>query len=780
MVASCATGVVVLLIACLAGTPAWAQNRVRQNRDVFQDKTPRFKAKQLNSVLDGLGYRIADGIVLSPTIAIEGGHDSDPDELFNGRDTPYGLVDSGLTLTVLRPNFLTKASLTGSYVNYADLPRDDRWSAGASIDTTYQVRPGLAVSAGGAYNRDTIEFTEDENTTGYVQIDHVNGELQSFARGRVVEVRYLSQPPIPGTVPANVAPFLLNSALDARRDEVGVGALYGRSWFAAVYGELGAARADYFNQPNEAVVDRDAEDFYAIAGMRITFSPWLRADIGYRFNYRNLEDRLFSTYDTSYFDGSLIWVPRPDFSLQAEIDRKLTEPGAAFSRVADVTRFALSANWKPSYKSLLQVRLSDERIREVGDIFTFHERSLAAEYSYNLTNAIQLYAGVLAKRVSEDFTEQEYDRIRVGVGTRIRLGIDEAAPVTLSIKDGGPIENIEYPPLGIDAVAVSYGYSHLDLPATEMMTTVGGGFFDRVTGKITDHDGELDGYRVSAEINKFASHTFSTGLSADFSLDGFYSHYEGTDRSSCDFTAVSDCVFVNIVDPDPVNENNTGAFGRLAARTKREADYWGVALSADFGHETLGGSLKDSFPVRTPLPFKIGIAMRALQQNLDLFAIDVSVPDPVDYDEALDTYYWGAFIGLERSGEIAGGLTLTLDAHAGVYYARTDYDGHYISFVPIGGAVFQIENARLSLEDDSSALIAGLNIGLERDLGWGTIGIFAEGEYNSYVPRVAYNDNDNAGGTPFGLVGRNARTTIQRDDMVSYTLGGRLRIPLNR
>lgn len=764
------------------GSDAWAQTRVRENRSTFADKSSKFRGRKISTGLEGLGYEVGDGIIVSPTIAIEGGHDTNPDQLFNGVESSYGLVDGGLAIGVSGSNSATKATVRGSYVNYPDLQRDGRWDFGASFDTIYQVHPGLFVSGGASYQRDALELTEDQSKAGYAQVDYVTEELQSFVKARAIEVKYLTEVDIAKTVKPSIVPFLRNKRLNAMRRELTLGALYGRNRRIGVYGEVGIADADYFDQFDESVVDRDAEEYYAVVGARLTFSPWLRADIGYRFNHRDLEDPKISSYETSYFDGSLIWAPRPNFSISAEVDRKIGEPGSAFSRVADITRFALAMHYKPSSRSLLKVQLQDERIREIGDLFTFHERSVAAEYSYDVSRAVQLYAGVLAERVSEDALENDSERYRFGAGARVRLGVPDPVAVEHgSLKDDVVIDDVA----GVaihrrGGLAVSLGYSHLDLPKIRMMSRVGGGFFDEVIGRIVDHKGDVDGYRVDAKLNDFASHTFSNGLQTNFSLTSFYSHYDGEDKSSCSFTVDEDCAFTNIVDFDEEYENNTGPFGQFEVRTKRNVDYWGVGIEARLGQHGLGGSLKDSIPSFRELPIKLGIAMRALQQDVDLFAIDVSVPDPVDYDEALDTYYWGGYIGLEHTHEFAAGLSLTLDAHAGVYYARTNYNATYEAFVPIGGSAFIIERSKLEINDESSALIAGVNVGLEKDVGWATLGVFAQAEYDSHVPFVKYNDNDEAGGVPFGLKGKTIGTSLDDESMVSYTLGGRVSIPFYR
>ena len=641
------------------------------------------------------------------------------------------------------------------------------------MDTVYQVSPGIAVSGGAAYKRDTLRFTENDVTSGFVELSYSNEHVLSFIKGRVVEVKYLSEVNLPAGIPAATLPFLRNARLNAQRRDLTAGVLVGHQRVLSVYGEASAGTIDYFNPANEAQLDRDAKDYYAIAGLRITLAPSLVADIGYRYNHRDLDDRAVSSYTSGYFDGSLSWGLAPNLLLRAEVDRVIGEPSSSFGRLSDIRRYTASINFKPSLRSLLQLQFSEQRIRDVGATLTFRERSVAGEYSYTLSNAVELYAGVQALHEKEETSETKYNRFKVGVGTRVKLGVDGEF-LTRDLSDTRL-------PIAGTHIELSAGYSHLELPKMQMIRVVGGGFFDTVIGKVDDNDGDVNGMRYDVRWNNVTRLGIpGRMLAANINFKGFYANYHGTDKSACDFTATVNCAFVNIVDTNPYQENNTGPFGRLRSRTKRNVDYWGIAIEADLERGTMGGSLKDSYPVYTPSPFKFGLGMRALQQRNELFAIDISVPDPVDYQETLNTYYWGGFVGFEKEHDIGRGFTLSVDTHAGLYYARSDYDGKYVAFYPAGGVIILVDQGQQrQINDDSLAFIGGAKIAIDKDLGWGKFGVFAQGEYVSYAPRVKYNDSDEAGGAPFGIIGSNRGTSLGDDDMYSYTVGARLSVPLN-
>lgn len=757
----------IALAAQIASTDA---QTIRRNDDAFRS-TSKSKSRAIGRrPLGELGIVVGDGVVLMPSITIEGGHDGNPDQQFVEEDSTFGLAAAGLGIAIVRPYGATVLSVSGTGLRYGELTREDRWAGTVSGDTYYVINPNVSVSVGGFFRHDELDSSKDETASGFANLKYADAANEAFIKGRIIEVRYLNPDVFPSNVTPALFPFFRTSTFNAQRRELSIGALFGRNRVLALYGELGLADVDYINQANEAAFDRDADDYYAVFGIRVQFSPYLRGEFGYRFNRRDLEDPLISSVNNSYFDGRLVWAPSAHFNMTFEIDRTFGEPSSTFGRVADVTRYAVSADYRPSAAWLLSIYAHDRRSIEIGEVFRFRERRIAGKLTHHLNNKVDIYAAILGERYSDEFTQQEYDRLRVTLGTSIRF----ADVATKSIEGlGGLFGHGVSGPL-----KVWLGYTHLDLPETQMLTLVGGTFFDRVVGKITDHDGDLKGGRIDAELTGFASHDLWWGYQGVFNLGGFYAYADSTDHSACRFTNRVDCAYVNILDFDHTKENNTGAFGTLEARTKREVDYWGLSVSATLSSYN-SISLKDE-PDLLPTPFSIGIAMRALQQNVHLFAVDVAVPDPVDYDEGLDTYYWGAFVGYDRTFKLGHGLSVTLDADAGVYYAYSEYDGRYKAFIPIGNNVFLLEQARQTLSDDEIAFIGSLRVGVSKDVGWGTLGVFAQGEYLSYVPKVNYNDRDRAGGSPFGLVGgTNDGTSLGSDDMFTYTIGGSLKVPLN-
>ena len=179
-------------------------------------------------------------------------------------------------------------------------------------------------------------------------------------------------------------------------------------------------------------------------------------------------------------------------------------------------------------------------------------------------------------------------------------------------------------------------------------------------------------------------------------------------------------------------------------------------------------------------PIKLGLAVRGISETANLTSVDPMVSLPVTYKENLDTLYTGAFVGVEENSALGEGWMMSLDAKAGLYYANTEYRGSYngYSFLfPVG--YFQ-EASAVNSSLNRGSFIGTVRFDLKRQLPWGMVGAFAQGEYLSYVPRMVYNNNDQADGVLWGgIAGNQAGTRIASDGALNFTTGLNISIPVN-
>jgi hypothetical protein len=530
------------------------------------------------------------------------------------------------------------------------------------------------------------------------------------------------------------------------------------------------ANVNYTDQTDEAMIDRDADDYWGVAGLRITFSPWLRADVGLRGNRRDLEDPTIASVTTTGFDGALTWAPTAWFQLKLTAERYLGEPSAALSRVADTHEYAAQLQYMPIARATLSMRAAYREYDEIGSGLTFEEHTIVSDLSYDLTQGVQLYLAALYERTAIEQTEAEYERFRIGAGTRVRFNAHTFDPINAFGFDGlerqGQIE-------------VGVGYSAFFLPEFRF-TKRTDSFVTQTVGEITDHDGDVDGIKIDLMHRDFASYVFPDGTPAKFSLKGFYGHYRSTDRSSCAVDLAPgglDCLYFNIVDPG-AGDSNTGPFGNFSTRTERSLHYWGTAIEGRFDEDAVS-YFRDPFSIVDLSAIRFGLGFRALQQKTELFAVDTTVPDPVDYDEDLDTYYYGAYVGYDRRFDFGRGLSFGFAAQGGLYYADTDYEANYRAFIPVGVNTFVTDWGRLNLQRSDVAFIGSATLDLTQQFSWGSVGLFGEIEYLSRTPRMRYRDQELDGGFPFDIIGPNAVTSIDMGSAWNYTIGSRVTVPFD-
>ena len=161
-------------------------------------------------------------------------------------------------------------------------------------------------------------------------------------------------------------------------------------------------------------------------------------------------------------------------------------------------------------------------------------------------------------------------------------------------------------------------------------------------------------------------------------------------------------------------------------------------------------------------------------------SVDPFVGAPAKYKENLDAFYYGGYLGFEQVADLGGGWSLKGDATAGLYYTRVNYEGKYSGYTLVIPGGYYMENGEATAAMDRGSFIGTLRIDLKRQLGWGELGVFGQGEYLSYVPRVAYNNNDEASSYLLGgIVGTQNGTKLSGAEAINLSTGINITVPVN-
>ena len=234
--------------------------------------------------------------------------------------------------------------------------------------------------------------------------NHVEQNLNSEARG---------------TLDQDVFNISKSAAFDYSRTEAKVSliAFTKSSWLQPfVIGDL--ADISYFNQSTGASIDRNADEHYGIAGVRLKFDESFRIDVGARHNMRDFEDTTFDKFDSTWFDVNVYWQPTEAFKVTAIAERFIDEPSSSFGLADDVRTTGLTVDWKfmPLWK--LSTAAFYDRIEAIGDDFINNKYVTTMSLTYEPSDHVQYFLSGLGKWVKEDVSGESYERYKIGAGVR--------------------------------------------------------------------------------------------------------------------------------------------------------------------------------------------------------------------------------------------------------------------------------------------------------------------------------------------------------------------------
>jgi hypothetical protein len=323
---------------------------------------------------------------------------------------------------------------------------------------------------------------------------------------------------------------------------------------------------------------------------------------------------------------------------------------------------------------------------------------------------------------------------------------------------------------GGTTISVGGGVQTLDLP--DMNFT----FRTRNNGDSVGHQKNADfdewGGAIVGEVATPLGMWGNTPVTGVFS--GFFANVEDDQTKRCFSTASLNCAVQDIVD-NP-NQGDSFIFGNFTTRTNRDVDYWGAGAEARFGQAPLPMPDSGGYLFRFAY-VGVGADVRGIDQDNRLRLVG-DVPPLVNYNETLDTTYWGGFLSIGGEYNILGylgigsglGLRSLVSLRGGVYNADTDYSGHYRD---------GIVSTRLSLSDDEVAFIGGATLETRKQFGPRTsLSLVTDYEYYSYIPEMKYVDRDVAGTCGTVCEGTVPRTKISDDDGFEVRTTLRLNIGL--
>lgn len=410
------------LSACIVSVipEATAQSpgtRTTRSFDGHFRRVERDKSLAGDDGLEKAGLAIAPGVRAYAGAAVVGGYDSNPDGSSGARDKAgFGLVELGTALVFDGQSSQTTALARGSFARYDMDFRPDRGDATVLLDHYVTLPEGWSFNFGAFHQLDHFEIDRPSHSGGYALFSRRTEAFETFVRLRSLHTGY-------GNAVGTVLPqgFLseVDSSFSNIRSEAATGVLLFKNRFIAPFAEIGAAHVDFTRQVDPNVLDRDARDLYGIAGIRVTFSPQLRFDLGARTNHREFERAAISDHSSTFLDGKVVWTPHDRFYAEVNIDRTFTDPMAAGSLLTERTAAELHLNAKLTDRLYAEIDAGVVRNDQVGIDRRFDERYAQGKIGYHIDKRTEVFSFVKGETVKEKPSGDESDRMVFGAGVKI-------------------------------------------------------------------------------------------------------------------------------------------------------------------------------------------------------------------------------------------------------------------------------------------------------------------------------------------------------------------------
>jgi hypothetical protein len=349
--------------------------------------------------------------------AVLGGHDSNVDmNKAAGSGTSFGMVDLGAAVVVGGESSQTTAIARGSFARHNMEFRPERWDGGFLVDHYMKMSGGWKVHLGGFLERNEIEIDRPMYAGAYAQVAKNGQSEDAFVRLRSMQTQFgnpISTPLSPG--------FLsdVDASFTNTRSEVSAGMLLLKDRALAPFFELSAARIQFSNQIDTAVLNRNANEFYGIAGVRITLGPKLHIDLGGRVNNRDLDDQRAASHTGAFFDGKIVWSPTDRIDVEVNVDRKNTEAMTANALFTERTAADVQVTAKLNEKVKARVEVGMAKLDQIGLNKNFEERYVEGRIGYQINKRIELFSMAKAEEIKDSTTGDVIDRVRVGAGVKV-------------------------------------------------------------------------------------------------------------------------------------------------------------------------------------------------------------------------------------------------------------------------------------------------------------------------------------------------------------------------
>lgn len=378
-------------------------------------------SKQFDKVQPETSSAVATAVAgVQLYVGVEGGYDSNLDNRVIRTGSAYEMLQAGLN-----GNFKVteqesySLSLRARNYWYNDLNLSDRYDVDAAVGARYDFSNETSLKVGTSWVRDAITVYRTDIFKSYADLVHETVETRLRLKfDSRTELSFADQKP--GTLDPDVFSVTRNKAFDFTKNGGTASLLIFRKQFLAPFIIGNATNIDYFNQDPNPAIDRNANEYWGVAGVRVTLSPSLYVDAGARANRRDFDDLLFRHFSSSSFDARMNWKVSNDLTLNAVFERVIREPTTSFGLADDVKTYEVRLDYKSGPWTLYAKAFLDE-MRPIGDNFNFKKYNWGLGVINALNQSTDIYADYSGKYAKDSISGDSYTRNSAGAGIKIKF-----------------------------------------------------------------------------------------------------------------------------------------------------------------------------------------------------------------------------------------------------------------------------------------------------------------------------------------------------------------------
>lgn len=374
-------------------------------------------------------------ITIKPYVDETFGYDSNLDNrTSNAKGTRFVKAETGLTLEANRKRSSYELSLMHRGFKFPELDKYNRWDFRADFKASYDLTTADTLKFTSSYLRDFYAIEPANFYHNHLDFQHVGQNFRVRLQGKSTVEQSLGggtslldfDGDYDGSFSGDIEGFDSDTSTGVRgpdydysksEGQIALIALTNTMFQPFVIGNY--ADINHFNQGSRPEIDRNSQEQFGIAGIRLKPSSKFRFDVGFRENWRQFSPTTIGNYSNGAFDFNFKWQPNSTLSVSGSYERVLRPPSTALGLADDIRSHGIKLDWVVTPKLVVSADAFYERVLAIGDTGRFDKVFGRVKADYEVSENVDIYVSSLFRDVVQDNSTKGYERFRVSSGVQL-------------------------------------------------------------------------------------------------------------------------------------------------------------------------------------------------------------------------------------------------------------------------------------------------------------------------------------------------------------------------